>query len=514
MATLPQELLYLVAQHLHQDGVSLVPYSTVCRHWQPIFESLIFSTLIIHSGNASDDNKLPGQKGISLGQFEEATSGPNATRRAYIHNLQYDVLVPFELLDWTARKEAGYTTKNPIRKANDEAFAAAMTSLFQVLSSWDERIHLSLQVGLLGRRQGRELEPLTRYFSNAGDYRYDYRNGRTKSVPPYRARFSGPNIVLSSVSCVDKLTFANIRFRVSKMSEDRRVDSDEDETETRPRNRWHQVWASAVYHIARHCPTMTELYVDLNDWVRPDHLPYIKERRTAVAEGLQALPASLRVLDYTGQQEYPWKETQPALNVLKTETDTLATSLQSISLVLRELRLTNATLPMDFLWPLDDSRTYHWPYLKVLILDEVPPFLPSGKWLADPEASDQEEIANISDWEDEICNYERGFVDRPVQDTEQFHRLFTSWGHAARNGMPQIASMKFSLDHSPSLRFSFSVAGDAATLEWVTGCAYRLDRRVARAWGFDVDELGMDELGFDEEEFSVALPRWPLRSLA
>ncbi|KAL6228740.1 hypothetical protein BDW75DRAFT_134398 [Aspergillus navahoensis] len=529
MATLPRELLYLVAQHLHRDGVSLVPYSTVCRHWQPTFESLIFSTLTIHSGNSSNDNKVPGKKGISLGQFEEATSGSKATRRAYIHNLQFDVLVPYELLDWTSRKEAGYTTKNTIREANDEAFEAAITSLFHILSSWDEQIRLSLQIGLLGCQQGRgALEPVTRYFSNAGDYRYDYRNGRTKSVPPYRARFSSANIVLPAVPCVDKLIFANIRFRDPKMSEDHRVVSvDEDEAlDTRPRNRWHQVWAGAVFRIAQHCPTVTELSVDLDEWVRPDYLQYIKERRAAVADGLQALPASLRVLDYSGQQEYPWKETQPALNVLKTETDTLATSLQSISLVLRELHLTNVTLPMDFLWPLDGSGnpianpTHHWFYLRLLILDEVPPFLPSGKWLADPEAEDQEEINNISDWEDEICNYERGFVDRPVLDTEQFHRLFISWGHAARHAMAQIVLMKFSLDHSPTVQFTFSVAGgggcgdnaeaDGATLEWVVSCGYRPDQRVARAWGFEVDEiLGTDDTGSDEEEdFSVVLPRW------
>ncbi|KAL6228665.1 hypothetical protein BDW75DRAFT_246469 [Aspergillus navahoensis] len=532
MATLPRELLYLVAQHLHQDGVSLVPYSTVCRHWQPTFESLIFSSLTIHSGDSSDDNKVPGQKGMSLGQFEEATSGSKAIRRAYIHNLQYDVLVPFELLDWTARKETGYTIKNTARKANNEAFEVAITGLFHVLGSWDEQIRLLLQIGLLGRQQGRRaLEPATRYFSNAGDYRYDYRNGRTRSVPPYRARFSSADIVLPAVPCVDKLTFANVRFRVSKMSEDHRVgsdDEDEDEaSEARPRNRWHQVWAGAVFCIAQHCPTVTELSVDLDEWVRPDHLRYIKERRAAVAYGLQALPASLRVLDYAGQQEHPWKETQHALNVLKTETDTLATSLQCISFILRELHLTNVALPMDFLWPLDRSGNpianpaYHWPYLKSLILDEVPPFLPSGQWLAAPDASDQEEINNISDWEDEICDYERGFVDRPVLETEQFHRLFISWGHAARHAMPQIAEMKFSLDHSPAIQFTFSAAtgGDnaeadraGATLEWVASCGlYRPDRRVARAWGFELDEfLGPDDAGSDddeEEEFSVVLSR-------
>ncbi|KAL2819532.1 hypothetical protein BJX63DRAFT_12603 [Aspergillus granulosus] len=517
-ATLPRELLYMIAEHLHHNGVSLVPYATVCRLWQPVFESFIFSTMTVHSGNrsASDQNKAPGQKGMSLAQFKEATSGSKTTRRAYIRALQYDVLVPFEILDWTTSKRAGYTTHNPVRRANDEAFEAAITSLFQILSSWDYCYHISLEIGLLGCQQGRVLEPLTRYNSEAGEYGYDYRNGRTKSVPPYRARFAGAS-ALPSISCVNKLTFDNRRYRESKYYQDWVNSDDEEETaDTRPRNRWHQIWAGAIFYIAQHCITLNELYMDLNEFVRPDHLQYIKERRAAVAEGIRALLTSIRILNYKGQQEYPWTETQSALNILKTEADTLATNLQTISFILRELRLSNISLSMDFLWPLDAhdkpiaNSAYHWPHLQVLTLDAVPAILPSGQWLAAPEPEDQEAIDNISDWEDEICDLERGVVNRHVLDIEQFHRLFISWGHAARHQMPLIRSMMFHLDNVSDIRFTFLVGkgGEAgATLDWDSDSPYpyRPDQSVASAWGFDLNSLKMEW----DNRFSATLPQWP-----
>jgi hypothetical protein len=278
MANLPRELLFLIAEHLRQDGGSLLPYARVCRDWQSVFESFIFSKVTVHSGEV-DGVKAREQKGFSLENFSRATSGQNSKRRGWIREVQYDILVPYELLDWSLIKDDGYTTKNPARKAKDEAFQAAMTGLFStVLSSWDQRHRLSIQIGLLGCKQGIELEPDTwDYAPEAGTYRYDFRDGRTQAVPPYRARLSSPD-ALSFVRCIEKLSFANVRQRVPKHKFSR--DEEEDPAlDPRPRNRWHQIWAGTVFQIAERCPTLTELYLNLNEYVRPDHLEYIRERR-------------------------------------------------------------------------------------------------------------------------------------------------------------------------------------------------------------------------------------------
>jgi hypothetical protein len=104
----------------------------------------------------------------------------------------------------------------------------------------------------------------------------------------------------------------------------------------------------------------------------------------AVAEGVRHLPSSLRVFNYLGYKEEPWKETMSALNVLNAGVDTLAGSLRGLTYVLRELRLTYVTISLDFLCPLNPEGqptancTSHWPNLQVLTLDRSPPLTPQG----------------------------------------------------------------------------------------------------------------------------------------
>ncbi|KAL2822646.1 hypothetical protein BJX63DRAFT_427203 [Aspergillus granulosus] len=132
----PRELLFLVAEHLRKDGVSLLPYVQVCRDWQTVFEYFIFSTVTVHSGSEDDRNKAHQQKGISLEEFDRATSGRKSMRRVWIWEIRYDILVPYELLDWCSLKEdTGYTVDNPVRKTNEEAFQVAITGLFKVLGA-------------------------------------------------------------------------------------------------------------------------------------------------------------------------------------------------------------------------------------------------------------------------------------------------------------------------------------------------------------------------------------------
>ncbi|KAL6228837.1 hypothetical protein BDW75DRAFT_250536 [Aspergillus navahoensis] len=471
VANLPRELLFLIAEHLRQDGGSLLPYAQVCRDWQSAFECFTFSKVTVHSDEV-DGVKAREQKGFSLENFRRATSGQNSTRQPWIREIQYDILVPYELLDWSLIKEDGYTINNPLLGPETP---------------------ISIQIGLLGCKQGIELEPDTwDYAPEAGTYRLDFRDGQTQAVPPYRARLSSPD-ALSLVPCVDKLTFANVRHPL----------------DPRPRNRWHQIWAGTVFQIAQRCPTITELYLNLNEYVRPDHLEYIRERRAAVAEGVKNLPTSLRSLNYIGYKEEPLKPMMSALNVLTSDVDALAISLRDLTPILRELRLTLVSLPMDFMCPLDNdgrstaNTTPHWPNLEQLILDKAPPFLPEGQWLALPNAEEQARIDEVSDWEDEICNYERGFIRHTVLDTEQFHRLFISWGLIARHA-PKIKLMEYHLNHRVNLGFQFR-AGEDVTLCWDPPSSYLSDHRVASAWGFDLNDLTRNESG----SISITLPCWP-----
>ncbi|GLA63386.1 hypothetical protein AtubIFM54640_004528 [Aspergillus tubingensis] len=487
--TLPLELLIAIGSYLDEGGTPLAPYTTVCRRWQAAFEPLIYSKkLVIHSDNGGTEAP---SSAISVDNFQALTSSAGATRRTWIRQLQYIIIVPYELPDWTSRKHKGYRLQNPVREANNEAFISAILRLFQALSTWDRNNRLSLELGLVGRQPGEE--PFTSYFRDAWEYTWDFTNGRTKATKPYRANFPDNDAtMLPYVPCIDTLHFVEL--------------SDPDNGQMN-----HQIWARAIFQIAQHCPTIVELHVDLDYQTRPDQLEYLQARRQAVSDGLAMVPSTLRVFDFTNELEEPWKDMLPALNVLSSDTDSLAVTVRDLSINLRTLKLQKTALTLDFLCPIDDFGQptlpdLHWPHLETIELNDVPRWLPSGKWLTHPTPEYQARIAAIEDWDWIICHSEEGFVERPVFEIEQFHRLFTSLGHAARR-MPQLTSILFHLDSSIHFRFEFRVTtGRLATATWFSRIDYRPDNRVAAAWGFS--ETDMELVDF-KRAYTVRFNTWP-----
>ncbi|PYI11038.1 hypothetical protein BO78DRAFT_466690 [Aspergillus sclerotiicarbonarius CBS 121057] len=485
--TLPLELLTEIGIYLSQEGIALAPYTTVCRRWQAAFERFIYSRRFFIT---SDNVPLGVQPFNSVEGFAKLTSGANITRRAWIRDIHYYIIVPYDLPDWTSRKHKGYRLDNPVREANDKAFKCAIIQLFQVLSTWDRTYRISLQLGLRARQPGEE--PYTSYMSDAWEYTWDFRNGRTKATKPYRACFPDDDAsMLPDVPCIDTLSFLH-------------------GCEAGAGNRDHQIWAKAIFQIAQHCPTIVELHVDLDYLTRPDQLEYIQARRQAVSDGLTMIPRSFKVFDFINQLEEPWKDTMPALNVLSSETDDLALTIRDLSLGLRVLKLKNTALSLDFLCPVDDygqltMLSLHWAHLETIELHSVPPWLPSGKWLLRPSPKDETRIAAIDDWEYEICHSEEGCVSRPVMDIAQFHRLFISMGHATRR-MPQLVSIFFQLDSEINLIFDFKKGAEGATATWSSRVDYRPDKRVATAWQFHEDNLEPDCFG---EGYTVQFNYWP-----
>jgi hypothetical protein len=133
-----------------------------------------------------------------------------------------------------------------------------MVGLFQQLHSWDQNLSLGLNLGIRGRQKDPAPEPYTQPSQFAGNYCWEYTDGRTESIPPYRARFLDDTSDLVSVPCVKKLSFKN------------RDPSWNDH---------HQIWTGAVQTVVQHCTAVVELELDLLEWVRPDHLEYIQARR-------------------------------------------------------------------------------------------------------------------------------------------------------------------------------------------------------------------------------------------
>jgi hypothetical protein len=254
VASLPLELLGEIAGYLKQAGASLAACTAVCHRWQAAFEPIIYSELRVYSED--DINEEGEHRGICLKQFRALTSGPGIARRACIRQLWYHTVVPFDLPDWMMRKREGYSSNNAVRQANNTAFQSAIINLFKTLEVWEKSHRLSVSLVLLGRETGQE--PHTKEDDEAGLYTWDFTDGRTQAVPVYRARFHQDGaLVLPNVSCIDKLSFL-------------------DGTDS---PRYHQIWAGAAMQIVQHCPTLAELWLNLDEYIRPDHLDYLKERR-------------------------------------------------------------------------------------------------------------------------------------------------------------------------------------------------------------------------------------------
>jgi hypothetical protein len=260
-ASLPLEMLLEIAKHLRTDGASLVPCTHVCRYWQAALEPLMYANLAVYSDCY---HKEKGPRGISLTHFQKLTSGSRAIRRTWIRTLEFDIIIPCKLLDWTTRQDENYNTSNQVRQGNDFAFQTAIFDLFQTLHSWSQRCRLSLHLGLRVSRDNRWpiMEPEALHFPTASAYHSVDYAGRLL-VEPYRARFvkNMPERFLMRIRCIDKLFFLNRNW---------------DKT---PGYYHHQIWTGAVQTIIEHCPTITELELDLNEWVRPDYLQYIQGRR-------------------------------------------------------------------------------------------------------------------------------------------------------------------------------------------------------------------------------------------
>ncbi|KAJ5170342.1 uncharacterized protein N7500_003125 [Penicillium coprophilum] len=364
-----------------------------------------------------------------------------------------------------------------------------MFDLFQMLHSWDQSCRLRLLLGLRGSRHERwpTMEPDVWYSYTAGAA------GNNLSVPPYRACFVNNmhKLYLAHVPCIDKLSFLNIDL---------------------DRNRHHQIWTGAVETIIQHCPTISELELDLNEWIRPDYLPYIQGRRASLSSLLGNIPRSLRVFHYRASEDGPWKHSMPALNVIPSGTDSMTINLRDLSTHLRELKLNRTTLPFDFLCPLDGTArpilgSLHWPCLEIMELMDVPPWLPSGKWASNHTPEYRAEIESDK-WNDRICDAERRWGGTSVMDEEQFHRLLISLGYATQR-MPRLKQMVFRMECYCRFTLLLRNNTSVSTLQWHSRVKYRPDSRVAKAWKLDLDGDDMKIECSDMGLCSVMLPKWP-----
>ncbi|KAJ6001592.1 hypothetical protein N7522_006819 [Penicillium canescens] len=113
----------------------------------------------------------------------------------------------------------------------------------------------------------------------------------------------------------------------------------------------------------------------------------------------------------------------------------------------------------------------------------MPGWLPSEEFHYEFSAERQAEIVDITeqnDWLAEICDTEREWWGCEVRIRRHFQRLLISLGYAAQR-MPCLKSLKFGVEED--------------------------DYRVAKAWGFDLDDVIIDDQS--PVICTLKLPNWP-----
>jgi hypothetical protein len=254
---LPIELWTQIAFYLKDDISSLPTYARVCRQWQLVFEQLIYQNLQVASEGSGVEKGV-----IPLLLFQSLMSGSTQYRRSFLNRLQYTITTPHDIQDYRAMKleNRRYSERNPIRDANNQAFSTAIYLLFRILKPWNAHLKVTLAISVRGR--DKTLEPETEEVEDLVRWQ-TVRDGEQWVIPPYHARFpeKGPDPDMPRVTCISELLFKDNYL-------------------------YQGVWSGAALQIAEHCTTLQRLYLDLEEWVRPDHITYIQERR----QGVTSLP--------------------------------------------------------------------------------------------------------------------------------------------------------------------------------------------------------------------------------
>ncbi|KAJ5932539.1 hypothetical protein N7516_007028 [Penicillium verrucosum] len=125
--TLPLEILRNIFDYV---DVNLAPYACVCRQWQVAVEQFLFASLLIDSADLEDFRQI-------------VLSSHSASRCFHMRRLYFKVILP----EYSVAARGHYENRND-RDGNSKVFTQAITSLFEILSSWPDvhRHQLSLEI--------------------------------------------------------------------------------------------------------------------------------------------------------------------------------------------------------------------------------------------------------------------------------------------------------------------------------------------------------------------------------
>lgn len=128
--SLPLETLLHIFSFLKED---LVACASVCREWQVAAEKTTFGHLLANSENLEDLRRIVGH-----------TSTP--WRPCFVKKLDFKCILPA----YSVKARARYENEDD-RRSNDISFTQAITSLFDVLSSWSADYRCEIELVIYAR---------------------------------------------------------------------------------------------------------------------------------------------------------------------------------------------------------------------------------------------------------------------------------------------------------------------------------------------------------------------------
>jgi hypothetical protein len=221
---LPLEILSQIAQCIHEeseeadeeDGTVLQKAAAVSRKWKAAFDPFAYGYFELQSTSL-----YPwGLQRSNLSTFEARTSGAvGVSRRSIVRDVKYTIKIKYQVPNNLATHKI-----SSIQKANDHGYRFSVSRLFEILKTWDNSCHLSLNLFV-------EYGPRTRLPSPT---ELNDRHNHFQSV--------GSTIAISDVHCISTL-----KLHSNEHVEDGRE--------------LYSVSAKTFLEVAHHCKTLKELYV-------------------------------------------------------------------------------------------------------------------------------------------------------------------------------------------------------------------------------------------------------------
>ncbi|OQD60687.1 hypothetical protein PENPOL_c021G10365 [Penicillium polonicum] len=422
--TLPLETLRCVFSYL--EG-RLAPYACVCRQWQVAAEQLTFADLHINSADLEDFRQI-------------ALSSHSASRCFHVSHLYFKVILP----EYSVTARGHYENRND-RDGNSKVFTQAITSLFEILSSWPDadRHQISLQI----------------YAKSPSDWESEtdwvvrrIRLQRCYAFPEqellhrrYERSYLQLTEALPNVECITSLKVLGC-------------------------GRYRNIAPGSVSEMVAHLPRLDTINAELRDRDR---------RGTAASDSLGDFPSapwpsSLRHLRLECEASQRYGANLPPL-----ANKSMCLALHRLTQQLKTVDLSQIMIDPEFFWPVNaNGTTPSWPNLIKIDIS----YRYAGNLLYGPLQTFAQDSSKVSRDGSVVPRDDQQIPSRRLL-SKQLDELYLAAGRAAQY-MPKLDSMDLdiSISNSSGSQHYFRYDATSGTATWMRSSDYHPSNEVQEAW--------------------------------